>query len=495
MPTLILISIALFSLSYGFHYLSLGGVDPQASLDSSYYHLVAERLLQGKGFTEPFIWYHLREFDALTHPLDYWQPLGIVLYAGARGVAGVEGEILMNRIAWALLAILVFHEVRKKFGNWFLAFLAFLFTSCAGKYGFYIATTDNVMFYAVMGFFLFRNLATRVDGNRAELIRQGILVGFVTALMSLTRVEGVFFAFLGFLWLPFKLKNWKGTFAGIAIFALTVSPWVARNLMVTGKPWPSNPKAFFLHEYKEMFELDFPGTFENFAKKGWGPIVAQKLDGIRKNMADLFMVPNHILLAPFWVFGIWTLWNSYGAVLLVFHVFFLLVCGILFTVQSLQGTTLHLASAFLPANAIVVAGAFDGCFRGFISHWTPNLKRSLVLLFGAWIVAFSLMGAHYSISSYTEAKQPYKDFLSKNPIPREDRVVSSFPMYVNVISGNEGVLAPYIDPRSTVVLADRFSCDWILIDTRAHTNIASSYDGFVQVASESPFLLFRRAGQ
>ncbi len=207
-------------------------IDPQATLDAGYYHIMATRLATGHGFTEPVIWQNLNKYDTIERPMDYWLPLGILIYHLARIVSAEAGEIWCNILIWSVLALFVYLETMRHTRSHFYATCAYLFHLFHGRNLFYLLTTDNFAFSALLGYFFLRSAAM----NEAKQ------AGLNAGLFMLLRIEGG--AYAVFAWLQL-LTNRKGrqsfVFAGIT--ALLVTPWIIRNLVVFGRPWTSNPSA------------------------------------------------------------------------------------------------------------------------------------------------------------------------------------------------------------------------------------------------------------
>ncbi len=485
--------VVLFFLCLAFHFISSYFVNPQASLDAAYYHILAQRLNNGLGFTEPFIWQHLKPYTEITRPLDYWQPLGIILYAVCQKVFSQWGEILGNHIIWAALSVLVFRLAFRITEKSVVALLAYVIFGCGGKYGFYISTTDNVAFYALFGFFLLRSLMplVQVEENDMKAIRSGAECGFLSGLMALTRVEGFFFLMLSFVTFLFR-KRFRGAMLLLVVFFVTIAPWVVRNQVTFGIPWNSSPKALFLRDYDDMFEPSFDLSWNSYSRDGLSWILQHKTASLRKNIFEFFLLPNFLFLFIFWIMGLVILWKRGIWLFLFMVIFFWFLNGALFTTQSLKGTALHIFAAFLPHSTVVCAAGIDGFVFGIMSKFPEKVKYGFLLTIALWAIGFTFCAIKISNENYARELAPYEKILLKTKISPSEKIASNFPIHVYLFSGCPGVLIPPSGAFEADKLAKKYGCRYVLLDARGHNYSISSvtFPSWNLVASLPPLVLW-----
>src|ERR1700690_3931193 len=76
-------------------------------LDSDYYFAGGIQLVQGKGFTEPYLWNYLDNPQGLPHPSHtYWMPLSSIIAAGGMWVIG-QPTYQAGRLGFIFLAGLI----------------------------------------------------------------------------------------------------------------------------------------------------------------------------------------------------------------------------------------------------------------------------------------------------------------------------------------------------------------------------------------------------
>ena len=72
----------LFALGFAVAFGTASLQDLPGYLDSGYYFVGGLQLVEGKGFTEPFLWNYLDDPAGLPHPSHtYWYPLSSILAA------------------------------------------------------------------------------------------------------------------------------------------------------------------------------------------------------------------------------------------------------------------------------------------------------------------------------------------------------------------------------------------------------------------------------
>jgi len=477
----ILIAAALFFAAAAFLAVLKSHVDPQYSLDAAYYHVMTDQLENGKGFAEPVVWHHLKKYTEIERPMDYWMPLGIILFRFARTVFGYGNEIWINILLWSLLAALVFLETFRLTSCRLSALTAAISLILCGRFVFYILTTDNFVFYAFLGFLYFNLLKPEAETS--------LLLPFVAGLTSLMRIEGLIFAaFAGFIGFAGK-RSLARVVVFAAIFFITISPWIYRNIVTFGVVWNSNSSALFLTKYDDFFTGDFNGTLAGFLEQGLSEILRQRFYGLGNSILNLIAVPGQFVFFPFWLVGIALCWKSAGRPFAWVLTAFVLLCGLLFTHQSARGTALHI-SAFFVAHFSIFLGV--GFYQIRIKY-LPVRKSYLLLLFViVWSAAFTWLSLNTLIRQYDYDLAPYKAIFKSYLPQNTGRFVSVSPVFVKNLSGAGGVISIATDTERILSTADFFNCDHILLDTRTGQKPIIEMHEWVQIASMSQLILYQR---
>jgi len=297
-------------------------------LDSDYYFAGGLQLVEGKGFTEPYLWNYLDDPAGLPHPSHtYWLPLSSILaaismsvtgqhtYAGARVIFILMAAcvpVLTARLAWDLTKRRLFALISGLLGVFTIYNVPFL------------PVTDNFGPFILLGGLIFL-LAKR------EEWWSFLLVGLCAGLMNLARSDGL-------LWLGLAglLTLWKAdssaksstsqlngsqylshiVFYILRTFSLTLlgyltimGPWYVRNISVFGSPMaPGSSRILWLTNYNDTFA--FPAdkiTLQAWLDVGWKAALDVRLWALRMNLLNTFGAQGGILLFPFILIGIWSL--------------------------------------------------------------------------------------------------------------------------------------------------------------------------------------------
>ena len=456
-------------------------INPHVTFDASYYHVMAERLTKGNGFVEPVVWQYLNNYEQVEHPMDYWMPLGVLAYSVALKIGGPAGEISLNIIIWAFLAVMVFREVVRQTNSNFCAAVAFFLCIFHGRNLFYLLTTDNFAFSALLGYLIVQTICD----ERPHAIR----TAFFSGLLALLRIEGLAFAFFSGIW---ELrKNWrlKTAVCYATTFFLTISPWVIRNLVVLGKPWTSNSRALFLVDYFDFFNDTANLSLSNYLALGWSGILAQKTAGLVYSITNLVIVPSHLLLLPLFAVGIACLWAASGRIFAAFLMLSWLMCGIVFPLQSMHGTVIHISAFFYGYFYIFTGVGLQRLKTHF--NLTPALFKSIGVLAVIVNIVISAAFINHFIPVYEEDFKPYRKLFAKIKPKAGDKIASANPLLVYQLTGATGALAS-IHTSNPQHIANKFACDFIITDPRSLSPRDIDTGKWAMIASESGIQMFRR---
>ena len=459
-------------------------VKPQASMDAAYYHIMADKLQQGKGFSEPVVWHYLHEYDSLNHPMDYWMPLGIILYKVARFPFGEAGEVLLNILLWSILVSAVFYDVKTKTDSYFYSLFAAITLLFCGRNLFYLLTTDNIVFYAVLGYFFLRITAQQKQNS--------VVLAILAGLITLTRIEGLIIAFLGGVLTVFYTRSFKQTGLYILVFLLVVSPWMIRNYMILGKVWTSNTGALFIQNYEDLFREDYKGSLSYLLKPGLDQLFKQRLFGLWDSFINLIVVPSQFVFLPLWLIALVKLRNrlvlNFGMLVGLFW----LLCGILFTHQAIKGTSMHISAFFYGGYAYL-----SGCGFYYLQQhkkYKQGFIKFVAIILVVWVILFSLISIYKLNKRYDMDNSPYIELFNNFKFENKSgaAIVSAYPIYVYYLTGVQGVVSGFIDVATTVDTAQKFSCDYILLDSRANETEVEDYSNWKVVEKNKYLTLLKR---
>ena len=231
-------------------------------LDSDYYFVGGLQLVEGKGFTEPFLWNYLDDPAGLPHPSHtYWLPLSSILAALSMFVTG-QHTYAAARLVFILIAAcippLTARLALDITGRRGLALTSGLLAVFSVYYVPFLPVTDNYAPFMLLGGLIF--LLVKKERWWAFL-----LMGLLAGLMNLARSDGLLWlGLLGLLALwqsagtdrPVKNKIQSFVISGCAdCFGLLpgdgslVCPQYFNFWFANGAGWKPHPVADELQRY------------------------------------------------------------------------------------------------------------------------------------------------------------------------------------------------------------------------------------------------------
>ncbi|MFZ5951472.1 MAG: hypothetical protein ACOYXC_12255 [Candidatus Rifleibacteriota bacterium] len=458
-----------------------GKIDPQSTFDSAFYHLMVDQIENGEGFTEPIIWNFLNDYKTIDHPMDYWMPGGIIMYFLARKTFGIQGEIALNIAIWSLLAGLVFYRVFRLTGCWVSAFFAGLTFTFSGRNTFFLLTTDNIAFYAALGFFF---LASIIREDRFFWLNP-----VIAGIAVLTRIEGIIIAVFSLVYSGWRFRRVGPIALTILLIVLTVLPWVIRNQAILGKPWTSNSKALMLTDYSDIFCIEFSGTLENFLAQGWKKITLQRVRGVWLALLNLIAIPGvFIVFYPYWRRALVSIWKREGMLFIILLWVFVLFCGLIIPFQCEKGTALHISAFFIPGFSIL-NGLGLLVFKTMKSNRSANLIALLILVWQVFLSCNSIV----NISRFQNGiNAPYRELASLFSKFGNEKVVSNDPIRVLHETGLKGVMWSAKTAVRPEKIADTYDCSIIIQDSRPAYRSNSEPLGYEKIASYTDLMVWKK---
>lgn len=202
--------------------------DPiSGAYDQQSYDILAQRIVQGKGFTFPETWYPFTPPDT---PTAHWSYLYTIYLAGVYALFGHHPLVarLLQACVSALSIWLAYRLGKRLFGNWAGLVSATLSAGYAYLIFFNAALmTQTFYIIAVMAAF---DLAL---GLADQPTRRGwVLLGLMLGIGALTRQTLLLFAPILFgwiIWRVYRRLRWRDVLVSFAMIGLVVLPWTVYN--------------------------------------------------------------------------------------------------------------------------------------------------------------------------------------------------------------------------------------------------------------------------
>jgi hypothetical protein len=262
--------------------------------------------------------------------------------------------------------------------------------------------------------------------------------------------------------------------ACVALFALVVAPWFARQLAEFGSLSPSaaTGKVLYIRSMAEWNSISTPASLEHLLGQGAGPLLASRLGGLVAAVSIFSTLVCGVLLVPFLVLGAWRWRGSrdfrpffvYGALLFAFS-------ALVSAVHVPGGTFIHSAVALAPHSYIL---AVEGILVAV--GWAAARRRTwhagtagpfFVTAAIAFAVLTSAAGAllvHARWTQEREQRLAVAAALDAAAAPRSDRVMSIDASGYRYYTGRGGVVLVN-DPLPTVEqVAEAYGIRWLVLE-------------------------------
>ncbi|HET7028590.1 MAG TPA: glycosyltransferase family 39 protein [Candidatus Limnocylindrales bacterium] len=491
--------LLLYALALGVRLLLIAHFPDPAYPDSFYYADVARALHEGRGFSVDFVWIFAEVGGKLpANPFlpiasnAHWMPLASIVQLPFLAVFGEQAwaAALPFALLGALAAPLAWRIGVDAGTRRFVAVGAGVLAAVPALATPFVAQPDNFGLYepAVAGALW---LTARALKGERHARRDYALAGLLVGLATLARNDGVLVG--GVVGLAFAWDRWRAwrsagerapripfgaAVACVALFALCVVPWFARQLAVFGSLSPSTAsgKVLFIRDIGEWNSITTPATLDHLLGMGIGPLLATRLEGFVAAVTIFSVLVGAVVLVPFMLVGGWRRRRSvdfgpffgYAIVLFAFS-------AIVSAIHVPGGTFIHSAIALAP-HAYVLA--LEGIFVA--AGWVAARRRRWSAegagrVFGAAAIAFALVvgvGGSLSVhATWSDAAFRFRQVaaaLEAAGAAPDDRVMSIDASGTKYWTGHGGVVL-VDDPLPAIEqVARAYDIRWLVLD-RADT--------------------------
>jgi hypothetical protein len=256
--------------------------------DPNHYYNLGVRLVQGDGYTIPYIWQYNDDYADVVHPDDYWMPVTALIAAGGMRVFGISttGALIPFIVLGSLLPLIGFAAARQ-FGLrdatclWVGAAAALIPELVLNS-----VRTDTTIPNALcigLGVIAFTHGVR--TGRLFAFAAAGIGVGLAYNIRS----ESLLFALaLVFTLASYALWSrhetaWRRVLIGTALMlgmtAACALPWTLRNVALNGTfSTPTTSNMFFLTDYRDHYVFERALTLQTYLD-AWTPgqIIGKRL--------------------------------------------------------------------------------------------------------------------------------------------------------------------------------------------------------------------------
>ncbi len=459
-------------------------------MDADYYFATALRIVKGEGFTEPFMWNYLGDFQSVIHPSHaYWHPLTTLISSFSMILAGSDG-FLGGKWVFLLIAALVSplsSMLAYKISNQKrTAVLAGIIACFPVFYLPMMPITDSFSPLMILG------TAFYLVVEKGDKPGWAFLLGALVGAMHLARTEGLIWVGIAFLAMYMigvtALRNYAALLAG---YLIVFGPWMIRNSLVFGNPLGTgNLPALWLTDYDQLFV--YPASRlnpKNWFAQGLIDILQDRIWSLGLNVKTAVFVQGQLFLFPLLVVGMRNKWkNTLVKMGLIAWLILFILMTVLFPFQGARGGFFHAGAALQPLIWVLSAVGFSSFIdwgverRSWIqSQAWRTLGIGLVLLsFGTsvFVVKDRVVGEDIQAPRWNESFRQYQtigDTLVQLGAEKKDVVMINNPPGFYVATRFKSIVVPDGDLQTLLQAANKYQAEYLVLDRNVPQGLRNVY--------------------
>lgn len=476
--------------------LTRGLVKMPAYPDAYYHFNVANRLVNGEGFVDDFLWTYIGAPDDLPAPSNlYWMPLTSVIASLGMGIFNAPYDYASAQFFFALMVagagIVAYRLVFMLDGTGRHAWIAGLLTVLGGFFAARWGTMDTFAPYALIGSLALLFMGLGMSAKRRNGL-YWILAGVFAGLGHLTRADGLILLLTAWAVLLFPFDYLRGNvknlirqritwiFLVTLFYVLTMTPWFIRNLNEIGTILPvGGTQSIWFTEYNDLFSYPPDASPDKLFANGLGVFIESRWTALTNNLGTFVAVEGLIVIAPLMLIG---LWNRRQNTLLrgvwIFAIGIHLAMTLVFPYPGYRGGLFHAVSALVPFWMILGIFGLDDVIEWIAKHrrtWNANTAKpifSMMLLFYGIIMTLTLALP----AKVGEAKGLPRVYAGiRQRLPQDARVMINDPAQLYYWLGMGGVTLPNESADIIPMIAKQYDIDYLFLEF-------VSDDGFIRAA-------------
>ena len=440
--------------------------------DAYYYFNAGQRLVQGDGLTDTYLWTYINAPDELPGPSHaYWMPLASLVAAGSMAVLGSDfgaAQVPFVLCFAGMVVLAAWLAARSGVRPWLVAWLVMF----AGFFTPFWTTTDTFALYGLVGALA---LVAMGEGRSRSDWRWYALSGALAALGHLARADGLLLLVVALImvWWPWgaqRVNVRRAVLCSVAAlggYLLVMAPWFVRNLVELGSPLPTGGiETAWLRGYDQLVAYPPGASLGDFWDWGLGNVIQSRLEALAVNLGTFVAVETWVVLGPFVLWGVWLLrrdplWLALALYALGLH----LAMTFVFAFPGYRGGLFHSSAALMPFWA--VAG-LRGLEHGI--GWLAKRRRwprgqAQVVFNGALMVLATVLSLGIvaaRLSGWNDNGAFYRDVIAE--LPPDAVLMVNDPAALYYHTGHGGVVVPQADPDVLPEIATQYGVTHLLLD-------------------------------
>ncbi len=485
-------------------------------MDSEFYYLGSRQIHNGE-FTIPVLWNYLDNPSGLPTPIfSYWMPFSSLLSTLSMCIFGssfLGSRILLVLLSAGLAPFAYWLSYKISF-NRFSSFLAGTLAIFSGYYLKFLTIPETILTYMFLGalyFYFFGNLISNENKDNIKA-REIVVLGLITGILHLTRVDGIIFLILGIILLIYvrlrnfnddKLKLIRDLSIFIGSYILVMSFWFVTNFHFYQTIFsPASSKAMWIATYDDTFiypasELNMTYWLKNSISLRPGQIY----EALKMNLGTLLGVQMMVFGLPLFVLGIKKNINSPKLRIgIIYYCLIFILMTIIFPLAGSRGGFLHSASAIQIFVWILMADGLQDFFKWGIRTRNWNLQRSQKMFGSAFliiVIVFTMIVYKNDVigDSFQEIKwiQDYKRYqsveeeIARTTNDRKDVVMINNPLGYYYSTDRWGIVIPNSEVDQFLEVINKFGVRYIVLDnnlpdkfSQDHISLINNYFDKIQ---------------
>lgn len=479
-------------------------------LDPAYYELVGRQLASGNGFTTPALWSflevggHLPAVPELPVPSNgHWMPLTSVVAALSMAVFGQShlAAMLPSVVLGAALVPLSAWVGFELWGSRRVAWVSAVLALFAGPMLVLVPLVDSFALFGIGGCMALIGATRAVAHPRGT--RWLVLAGLGVGVATLARIDGMVLALApATAWFvrrgtgPWRVElprlSWVSALGCAAAALIVVLPWLFRQQVVYGTPFPSaGGHTLWITSYNEQFSIGHPVDLATYLGSGAPAIIGSKLTSWGLVLGRTAVLLGGTFVLSF-LYGLWR--ERRRADLAPFLVYWLVlfaVMGGLFTFHAPQGAWYHSAWAWLPFAIPLAVSSFEPGAAAIGRRLRLfSRERNQRFLFKAAIVGavvLSLAGSLSLMVGWNADRARLERAISfLETVDPADVVMYVDPPALTLATGLRSVAPPF-DPFPVIgEVVEAYGVDWVVLERPAGgaEDVLGMWNGSASVDSD-----------
>ena len=471
-------------------------------MDAYYTTVGAQRLAEGYGFTEPYVWNYLDDPSSLPHPSHlYWMPMPSIVGALPMAVFGPTFRaaqapfVLLSATLPPIAYAIAWRATSQRRAAWIAALLMVF----SGYYLPFWGVPESFTTYAVAGSLAL--LLAGVGRSKAAAFAAGVCAG----LAHLSRADGLLLlipvmlnAELRKQNVELRMQNERKSFLHSAFcilhssiivllgYLVVMLPWFLRNLAVIGMPLSTaGTQSLWLCDYDELFSFDVTLDVNHWLGCGIDRILAAKARGLGMGIVHLAAENGLIFVAPLMAVGLWARRRDrlFRPAILYLALLFLTMT-LAFTFVGDRGGLFHSSGALMPFLCAAAPIGLDAIVRLVARRRRTWHAATASRVFGAGMVALAALLSLVVVwnrvigQDWNGADTAYRQVGAwlAGQGDADSIVMAGNPPGFTFHTGHPSIVTPNGDVDTLVEAARRFGAKWLILDANRPRPLAALYD-------------------